>query len=95
MDLIACITSRAIDADGKSVGQSNPNPILDTRKYEVEFLDGSTETLMANIIAENLLSQIDDEGHRQLFMTETVDNCKLKNAVPVEDRVYTTPSGQK
>lgn len=54
-----------IDQDGKSVGvpSATNNPLTDTRAYEVEFLDGRTEVLAANIIAENLFAQIDDDGH--------------------------------
>jgi hypothetical protein len=32
------------------------------RKYEVEFSDGHIEELTANIIAENLIAQVDQEG---------------------------------
>ena len=40
----------------------------------MEFLDGSIEILTANIIAENLLAQVDSEGHRQLLLKEIVDH---------------------
>ena len=38
--------------------------MLDSWRYEVEYLDGTTEVLTANIIAENLIAQVDDQGHR-------------------------------
>ena len=56
----AVVERRAVGNEGQPVGIYNSNPLLDSRIYEVEFVDGSTDVLMANIIAENILSQIDD-----------------------------------
>ena len=42
--------------DGNPIGIANDNPILDSRIYVVEWSDGRTEDLMANIIAENLFA---------------------------------------
>jgi hypothetical protein len=39
--------------DSNPLGVRHSNPILDTREYQVEFPDGSTETYTANVIAEN------------------------------------------
>ena len=62
----ARVKRRAVDEDGKPVGRSSNNPILDTRQYEVEFLDGSTETLSANTIAEISLLRL---------TTKAIDRC--------------------
>eukprot|EP00978_Attheya_sp_CCMP212_P017504 scaffold46664_cov63-Attheya_sp.AAC.5 len=43
-------------------------------QYEVQFHNGDTEVLTANIIAENLLSQVDDKGGRQVMLDEIVDH---------------------
>jgi len=51
------------DDDGNQVGQCHNNPILDTQCYEVQFGDGSTVEYTANLVAENMLSQSDSEGH--------------------------------
>ncbi len=50
------------DRDGKPVGSSNPNPILDTREYLVCFEDGTGDTYTANLIAECIYSQIVENG---------------------------------
>ena len=55
-DSDARMKRRAIDEDGRS---SN-NPLLDSRKYKAEYTDGTTEVFVANTIAENLLTQVDD-----------------------------------
>ena len=38
--------------DGNLVGRADPNPVKDTRTYEVEFPDGEVAELTANAIAE-------------------------------------------
>ena len=43
-----------LDDEGKDVGTMNNNPLIDTREYEVDFSDGVTEDLTANIISENI-----------------------------------------
>lgn len=55
----AIVKRCAVDLDGKPVGIYNPNPILDSSLYEVEYLDGMVEIMLANLIAENLLAQVD------------------------------------
>ena len=50
---------RALDVKGKPIGQASNTPMLDMRQYEVEFLDGEIEVYTANIITENLISQVD------------------------------------
>jgi hypothetical protein len=58
----ARVKRRAVDEDGKPIGRPSNNPLLNSRKYEVEYADGTIDVLAANIIAENLLAQVDDQG---------------------------------
>ena len=67
------VTKRLKDKDGNPIGTANNNPILDTRIYDIEFQDGHTEAISANIIAENLFSQIDEEGRRYAILDQIVD----------------------
>ena len=46
------------DSDGSLLGKSNPNPMLDTRTYNVEFLDGSVSAYGANVIAERYVNSV-------------------------------------
>ena len=39
------------DPEGNPIGRANPQPVLDTRRYEVEFGDGEITELTANVIA--------------------------------------------
>ena len=70
----AKVKRQVVDEEGNPLGTPHKNPILDARKYEVEYLDGMTEVLAANAIAENMLAQVDDHGHRQLLIDEIVNH---------------------
>ena len=84
-----------MDEDGKPIGRPSNNPLLDSRQYEVEYTDGTTEVLAANIIAKNLLAQVDDQGHRNLMIDETEDHRKNSDAVPKGKGKILNPSGLK
>jgi hypothetical protein len=73
------------DAEGKPVGLSNTNPLLDSREYDVEFPDGSVDVLTANTIAESLYSQVDQEGRSYAVLAEIVDHRKVGTAVAMDD----------
>ena len=77
----ASVTKRTVDEDGNPIGSGNNNLILDQRKYKIEFLDGIIQVVPANIIVENLLSQVDEKGHRQLLLTEIIDHRKDDTAI--------------
>jgi hypothetical protein len=69
----ATVMRRRINPEtGFPVGVRNSNPILDTREYEVQFPDGSTDTFTANLIAKNLYAQVDDEGRSYQDMREII-----------------------
>ena len=51
----ATVRKRVRGEDGMPVGTAHSNPLLDSRKYEIEYVvDGHIEELTANLIAENL-----------------------------------------
>ena len=91
----AKVKRRKTDELGIPVGATHQtgNPLLDQRLYEVEFLDGTTETIAANILAENILAQVDEDGHRQLLLDEIIDHRRLQDAVPIGQGMITTNSG--
>ena len=89
----ATVKRRKLDDEGNPIGKSNANIILDSREYEVEFLNGELEVFTANTIAENLLAQVDEEGHRQLLLDEIIDHRSLKDAIPASEGTYKTKHG--
>ena len=56
--------------------EGNYNPMHNASMYEVEFSDGSTEEVSANVIAENILSQVDAEGNHSQILKEISDHKK-------------------
>ena len=80
---IGKVIIRKRDADGNAVGMSNDKPILDTRKYIVEFDDWEVSELMANVIAESMYAACDDYGNKYLLMESIVGYRKSDNALSV------------
>jgi hypothetical protein len=87
-------TARKRDADGNPIEQRHSNQILDTREYEVEFVDGATATFMANTIAENMYSQVDMDGRSYLLLSEIIDHHADGKAVCKDDSEELTKDGQ-
>ena len=57
-------------------GEGNYNAMRDKSLYKVKYPDGTTEQLADNIIYENMLSQVDSEGHHYQVLTEVTDHKK-------------------
>ncbi len=51
----------------------------------MEFPDGSIEAIAANLIAENMLSQVDDEGRSYSVLSEIVDHPTNGHAISKDD----------
>ena len=72
------VIKRARENDGFPICQASTNPILDTRLYEVEYLDGFGAHMAANTIAENMFEQVDKEGNKEVLFDEIIDARKLR-----------------
>ena len=92
---LAKVTKRMKDANGIPIGTAHDNPLLDTRMYEVEYVDGEKAALSANHIAENLFAQVDDEGNRHVLMHEIIDHRTNGQEVKQQDAFLTTKMGTK
>ena len=92
---LAKVTKRMKDANGIPIGTAHDNPLLDTRMYEVEYVDGKKAALSANHIAENLFAQVDDEGNRHVLMHEIIDHRTNGQEVKHQDTFLTTKMGTK
>ena len=93
--LHAHVTKRMKDEEGRPIGRAADNPLLDSRLYEVEFVDGHVEALTANVIAENLIAQVDEEGRRQIMLDEIVDHRTTHEAITKEQGTYVNRYGLK
>ena len=68
----AIVKRRKLNDDGNPIVNESTNPLVDTRAYEIEFIYGTTEIITANIIADNLLAQVEKERHRQLLLEKII-----------------------
>ena len=53
----------------------------DTRIYDVEYLDGTIENIASNVIAENLLFHVNEEGHQKFMIDEIIDDRSNSEAL--------------
>ena len=87
---------RSLDADGRMTGTYHDNPFLNTITYDIEFPDGQVKEYGANIIAENMLTQVDSDGYSLSLMDSIIDHQRdPSQAIPIEDIYNMTKSGKK
>jgi hypothetical protein len=90
------VTQRAIGPDGRSAGSYDDNPILNSIVYEVEFPDGISKEYAANVIADNMISQVDHDGISTTLMQGIVDYRRDDSvAIPKSEKWVTTRTGQR
>ena len=88
------VIKRAKGEDGRPLGTAHGNPYLDSRRYIIDYDNGIQQELTANQIAENLYSQVDSEGRRQLIVKEIIDHKKSSDAIDRSDGFIQTSGGQ-
>ena len=90
------VTKRVLSPDGKVAGKYDDNPYLNSIIYKVELADGRIKKYGANIIAENMLSQVDSDGF-SLSLMEGIIDYKRDDSVAISkmDKYITTSRGQR
>ena len=68
---------------------------MNTITYDVEFPDGEIREYAANIIAENMLSQVDNEGYTLQHLSQIVDASSDDSAVSKSALYCTTKRGNR
>ena len=95
LPVLGKVKKRKRDFQGNPIGEYNPNPILDSRIYELEFPDGRIEEYSVNVLAESLLEQADDDGWDSGVVDEFVDFRKDDSkAIPIQKGTFETSTGQ-
>ena len=67
------VIGRKRDTYENAVVRTNDKPILETRKYRVDFYDGEVSELTENMIVESMYAACDDSGNEYLMMESIVD----------------------
>ena len=85
------VTKRALGPDGKVTGKYDDNPYLNSIMYKVELADRRITEYGANVIAENMLTQVDSDGF-SLSLMEGINDYKRDEsmAIPKTDKYITT-----
>lgn len=96
-EYVTCkIIGRSTGPDGKTHGKYDENPYLNSIMYDVEMPDGQVKEYCANVIAQNMLAQVDPDGYSMALMEGIVDHRRdHTKAVSLEDAYVTTKSGRK
>ena len=84
----------ARDTNGNLQGKADINPILDTRTYEVEFPDGCTAEVSANVISEHMFTQCNPDGNQYLLLNSIIDHKVDDTTITDMDR-YIHVNGRK
>ena len=87
------VTRKVIGKDGKTEGVHHPIPVCNTCKCEVEFPDGAIKEFAANVLAENMISQVDENGCA--IFDGIIDAKKDDKAVSKADRSAVTKRGHR
>ena len=89
------ILRRSVDNDGQTTGVYDENPALNTMIYDVQFEDGRIQKYAANIIAQNVLEQVDNEGNYAERIEAVLDHRRQGNAVSKGKMYVTMRDGRK
>jgi hypothetical protein len=92
----ATVIKRVLDEYGTAKGTYSANPMLNTQVYEVMFPDGELKKYSANVIAENMLSQVDLEGHEYNLLDDIIAHrSKGDEALKNEDGWHVDRKGRR
>ena len=90
------VTQRTIGPDRQVTGTYDNNPYLNSIIYDVEFPDGQVKEYAANIIAENMLTQVDSDGMSTTLMEAIVDHRRdEEKALQQDDKYVQTKNGRR
>ena len=92
---MAKVRGRTFGPDGKTIGTFNDTPIFNLIIYDVEFFDGEVKEYAVNVIAENMLSQVDNEEFTLTLLDIILDSKQDEQAVSKDDQYATTKRGSR
>ena len=90
------VKEQALNPDGQTTGSYDKNPMLKSIIYEVKFTNGQIMEYSANIIAENMLTQVDSDRFTLTMMEGIIEYWKdAATSVTKDDMYIVTKRGQK
>ena len=92
---LAKVIRRNVDSNGQVLGYYKEIPMLNTILYDVQFPYGAIQTYSANLVAENILTQVDADGYHNKLLEGLLDHYKDKRAVEKKDQWIVTKRGRQ
>lgn len=89
------VIRRSIGPDGAATGPYDDNLILNSAIYDVELPDGQVKEHAANVIAENMLHRVDEDGFSNTLLESIASWKKDDSAVDKVDKHIVTGDGQR
>ena len=75
----------SLGPDGNAVGDFNHKKMLDTRIYDIMFMDGTVQQLAANRIALSMYEHVDSEGFTTKILDQVQRHRKTDEAIEKYD----------
>ena len=89
------VKKRLKDTNGMPTGVANDNHILDSRMYEVKYTYRYIAAMAANMIYENLFTEVDQEGNIFLLIKSIIGTRTNNTKTLKQDAFVITKSGTK
>eukprot|EP00957_Ditylum_brightwellii_P089637 6826786-Ditylum_brightwellii.AAC.1 len=90
------VKRRALGPNDRTAGSYHDTPILNSIVYKVKFPNREVKEYAANVIAENMLTQVDYEGFTTTMMEGIINHNRDENtAVHTKDKFVRTYSNQR
>ena len=83
-------TIRNVDSNGKVIGDYNKIPMINTILYDVQFPDGAIKPYSENLITENILTQVDDDGYHNHLLKGILNHSRDKQSLEKKDKWIVT-----
>ena len=90
---VAKVIRQSIDINSNIIGDLNKNPSLNSLVYDVEFPDGAMKQYTANVIADNLLSQVNSNGCHIQELAQIMLHERMVNTLLSNDALYYNQEG--
>ena len=91
----ARVIKRSLGPDGNAVGALNHNKMLDTRIYDIMFMDRTVQQLAANRIALSMYEHVDSEGFTTKILDQVQRHRKTDEAIENSDEYTKDSKGRR
>ena len=81
---------RNVEVYGKVLGYYNDIPMLNTILYDIQFPYGAIKPYSENLITENILTQVDDDGYHNHLLKGILDHSRDKQSLEKKDKWIVT-----